>query len=126
MTQNGANEEILVVCGGLATPDRLIDAVDVHLGVPGLTGFSVQSEAGKTIAELAAAGKLRNKSISVTTINSLVVAARRSGFEIKVVKSPGQGYHATVVTPLPLPEPLAEALSSVFEQMPNASYYNKP
>jgi hypothetical protein len=89
------------------------------LSVPGLTGFSVQSQRGKTVPELAKAGRFPHKQISVTTVQSLHAAGKLVGYDVEVVRSPGIGYHSTVTTPMPLPDPLAIALSAVFTQMPN-------
>jgi uncharacterized protein (DUF697 family) len=106
-------EPIWVVRAGVATPEQLKEGVDAHLRVPGLTGFSVQSSPGKTIKELAAAGRFPNAQISVTTTDALLAVG------VRVVKSPGEGYHHTAVTEDPLMSPHAEAISSVFKQQPN-------
>jgi hypothetical protein len=94
--------------------------------VPGLFGFSVQHEPGKSIEELAAAGRFPNKQISVTTAEALFNAASRAGYEVALVKSPGKGYHYSVEVPDPLSPDLADALSSVFVQMPNPAPANPP
>ena len=86
---------------------------------PGLFGFSVQYQPGKTIEELAAAGRLRNAQISVTTIEELIAVGAAAGYAINIVRSPGTGYHYTVQAPFPLPADLAAALSAVFGQEPN-------
>jgi len=93
-----------------------------HLGVvglPGLFGFSVQYQPGKTIEELAAAGRFRNAQISVTTAEELIAAGVAAGYAISIVKSPGTGYHHTVQVPFPLATDLAAALSAVFKQESN-------
>jgi RHS repeat-associated protein len=110
-----------VVRGGVATPDQLTTGAKAHRLVPGLTGFSVQSEPGKSIVELAAAGQFRNKQISVSTVAAIVAVGRTLGYNVLVVKSPGAGYHRTVTTPVPLPPRLAIGLSAAFVQMPNPS-----
>jgi hypothetical protein len=84
-----------------------------------LFGFSVQHQPGRTIQELAAAGRFRNAQISVTTAEELIAAGAAAGYLIKIVKSPGAGYHYTVEVPFPLPTDLARALSAVFKQIPN-------
>jgi hypothetical protein len=91
-----------------------------------LFGFSVQYQPGKTIQELAAAGRFRNAQISVTTDEILVVAGLSAGYAVSIVKSPGAGYHHTVQVPFPLPLDLAVALSAVFTQMPNPARFLDP
>jgi tetratricopeptide (TPR) repeat protein len=106
-------EPVWVVRAGVATPQQLKEGVDEHLGMPGLTGFSVQSAPGKTIEELAAAGGFPHGQISVTTVGALLAVG------VPVVKSPGRGYHNTAKTEDPLTSPHAEAISAVFKQRPN-------
>ena len=111
-----------VVRGGITTPSQLQAGTGRHLGVTdlsGLFGFSVQYQPGKTIAELATAGRFRNTQISVTTAEELIAAGGATGYAITIVKSPGTGYHYTVQTPFLLPTELAAALSAVFRQSPN-------
>jgi hypothetical protein len=79
----------------------------------------VQYQPGKTIKELAAAGRLRNAHISVTTPEELVAAGLSVGYAVSIVQSPGVGYHYTVQVPSPLPLDLAVALSAVFTQRLN-------
>jgi len=105
--------DAFVVRGGITSPKQLQSGVDEHRSVPGLTGFSVQSAPGTTIAELAAAGRFPNAQISVTTVRAL----RSIG--VVVVPSPGRGYHNTAVTPKPLSDAQAKAISAVFKQLPN-------
>ena len=108
--------------GGVATPRQLQAGTARHRGVPdppGLYGFSVQYHPGKTIQELAAAGRFRNAHISVTTNEALIAAGALVGYIVCIVQSPGAGYHHTVQVPFPLPWDVAVALSAVFTQMPN-------
>ena len=115
-----------VVRGGVATPGQLQAGTAKHRGVPdppGLYGFSVQYQPGKTIQELTAAGKLRNAQISVTTGAALIAAGVSAGYPVHIVKSPGVGYHHTVQVPFPLPLELAGALSAIFTQMPNPARF---
>lgn len=121
-TQTGRSD--IVVRGGIATPQQLQRGIAEYAQVPGLTGFSVQSAPGKTINELAAAGQFRNKQISVTTVGELENAGGALGFHIRVVPSPGRGFHNTATTPNPLPDDLAIALSKVFRQIPNPSLFS--
>jgi hypothetical protein len=79
----------------------------------------VQYHPGKTIQELAAAGRFRNAHISVTTDAALIAAGVSVGYTVYIVQSPGAGYHHTVQVPCPFPWDLAVALSAVFTQMPN-------
>jgi hypothetical protein len=81
--------------------------------MPGLTGFSVQSELGKSIIELAQAGNFPNSQISVTTVREL------QQIGVQIVASPGRGYHKTVITSLPLSDAEAIRISAVFRQQPN-------
>ena len=106
-------QDVFVVRGGIATPEQLQNGVAEHIAVPGLTGFSVQSEPGKTIEELAAAGQFRNAQISVTTVRELENAG------VKLEPTPGRGYHKTAMTPMPLPPDQAAKISAVFKPVPN-------
>jgi hypothetical protein len=128
-TQTRRREPNWVVRAGVATAQQLQGGTDFHRHVPGLYGFSVQREAGKTIQELAAAGQFPNGQISVATVEALVAAAASEGYIVAVVKSPGNGFHHTVAVPLnpqlqaypaqKMPPELAEALSNVFVPQPN-------
>lgn len=113
-------DDAFVVRGGVASPQNLQENVrrSQAAGFP-VTGFSVQSEPGKTVDELALAGRFRNNQISVTTVNTIRAAGFAAGYGVDVVKTPGAGYHRTVTTPAPLPDPLAQVLSRTFIQMPN-------
>jgi hypothetical protein len=111
-----------VVRGGIATPSQLQAGAGRHLGVvelPSLYGFSVQYQPGKTVTDLATAGRFRNTQISVTTAEELIAAGKATGYTLIIVKNPGTGYHHTIQTPYPLPVELATALSVVFRQLPN-------
>jgi hypothetical protein len=122
MPQPLGKEPHWIVRGGVATPSQLQAGTARHRGIPdppGLFGFSVQYQPGKTVKELAAAGRLRNAQISVTTQEKLIAAGLAAGYPVSIVKSPGTGYHHTVRVPFPLPLDLAEALSAAFAQMPN-------
>jgi len=127
-TQTRDRELNWVVRAGVVTAQQLQRGTDFHGSVPGLHGFSVQREPGKTVVELAAAGQFPNAQISVTTVESLIGAAVAAGYAVTVVKSPGRGYHQTVVVPVHpmvhapderMPPNLAEALSRVFTATPN-------
>lgn len=110
-----------VVLGGIVTPQRLQRKVTGYRNVPNVKGFSVQSAPQKSIDELAATGQGAYRTMSVTTVGELQNAARSVGATIQVVPTPGLGFHSIVVTPYPLPNTVANALSNVFRQMPHAS-----
>src|SRR5919197_1586009 len=104
MNQSPGQEPNWVVRGGVATPSQLQVGTARHRGVPdlpGLFGFSVQYQPGKTIKELAAAGRLRNAHISVTTAEEGVAAGSSVGYAVSMVQSPGAGYNYTVPVPFP-------------------------
>ena len=129
MHQPPEQEPNWVVRGGVATPRQLQAGTARHRGTPdppGLFGFSVQYQPGKTIEELATAGKWRNAQISVTTDEELVAAGLRVGYSVSLVQSPGAGYHHTVQVPFPLPWAVAVALSAVFAQRPNPARFVDP
>jgi hypothetical protein len=108
-----------VVRAGVVTPEQLKNGVGGHALMPGLHGFSVQSELGRTIFQLGEAGHFPNAQISVSTVEALVAAGQAMAYSVRVVKSPGRGFHCTVEVPEPLPDTLAEALSHEFTQLPN-------
>jgi RHS repeat-associated protein len=110
---NDPDLDAFVVRGGVTTPQQLQRGVAEHHAVPGLTGFSVQSAPGQTVEQLAAAGRFPNTQISVTTVREL----QRIGVPVR--PSPGQGFHNTAVTPLPLSDSQAMQISDVFRQQPN-------
>jgi len=91
-----------------------------HRSVPGLFGFSVQSQPGKTVEELARAGQFPNPKISVTTLSAL------QALGVPVVPSPGRGYHNTVVTGPVLDPARAEEISKLFQVIPNPAQVKAP
>ena len=109
----------VVVLAGAVTPQLLQRKVSGYRNVPNIIGFSVQSTPQKTIQELAAAGGFFDPLLSVATVGELQKAGESAGVSIKVISAPGRGFHSIVVTPRPLSNPAAQALSSVFRQMPN-------
>jgi peptide/nickel transport system substrate-binding protein len=114
------DQATLVVLDGVVTPQRLQKKVSGYRRVP-LIGFSVQSIPQKTLQELAAAGGFFDPLLSVTTVGELQKAGQAAGLNIKVVPAPagGRGFHSIVVAPRQLSNTAAQALSSVFRQMPN-------
>jgi peptide/nickel transport system substrate-binding protein len=113
------NQATLVVLAGAVTPQRLQRKVSGYRKVPHVIGFSVQSTPQKTLQELAAAGRFVDPLLSVTTVGELQKAGQSAGVDIKIIAAPGRGFHSIVVTPRPLSNTAAQALSSVFRQMPN-------
>src|SRR3989442_6052862 len=110
-----------VVRGGVATPSQLQAGTARHRGVPespGLYGFSVQYQPGKTVQELAVAGRFRNAQINVTTDAALVAAGVEAGYAVNIVENPGTGDHYTVQGLFPL--------SFDFAIGPSAGFYTPP
>ncbi len=95
--------------------------------MPGLYGFSVQYQAGRPWQELARAGQFPNAQVSIAEENDLRTALQSLGYDLRLVPSPGVGYHHTFVllydatgamlTQLPLP--VAQKLHETFAQVPN-------
>lgn len=116
-----------VVRGGIATPTRLIEGYGEHGGVPGLFGFSVQYGPGKTVEELARSGQLRNGQISYAMDDELVQSLKILSYTMRLVRSPGHGYHHTFAVLYDatgamlhvLPADAANALSRTFQQRKN-------
>jgi len=117
-----------VVRGGIATPQQLSDGYGEHVGISSsLYGFSVQYQPGETIEALALAGQFRNGQISYATDDALQVALQALGYTMRLVKSPGRGYHHTFAVIYnadgmmqhTVPPHVAAALSQIFRQMPN-------
>jgi len=117
----GSDRSTFVVLGGVVTPARLQRSVSGYRNVPHIVGFSVQSAPKKTIKELATAGRFFLRSLSVTTVGELQEAGQSARVNIKVVRAPGHGFHSIVVTPRPLSDIAAQALSHAFRQMLNPS-----
>ena len=109
----------MVVLDGAVTPQRLQKKVSGYRRLPNVIGFSVQSTPQKTIQELAAAGGFFDPLLSVTTVGELQKAGQSAGVNIKIISAPGRRFHSIVLTPRGLSNPAAQALSSVFRQMPN-------
>lgn len=112
------------VCPLLA---QLIAGYRLHLAVPGLYGFSVQYANDKTVEDLARAGRFPHGRISYATDDTLAAVLLPLGYTMRLVRSPGQGYHHTFAvlydkTGMPLqslPEDAAIALSAVFQHQRN-------
>lgn len=116
-----------VVRAGVASAASLVKGYNQHRGVPGLFGFSVQYAPGKTVDELARAGNFPHPQISYAMEDALRAALRSLGYTMRLVKSPGQGYHHTFAVLYDatgsmlhvLPQDAAIALSKTFRQRPN-------
>ncbi|HEX6798355.1 MAG TPA: hypothetical protein VF116_11655 [Ktedonobacterales bacterium] len=116
-----------VVRGGVATADRLGKGYGEHRRMKGTYGFSVQCAPGKTVEELAQAGRIRNGQLSFATVDDLRAALQPLGYAMRLVKSPGQGFHhtfavlydATGAMLRALPDDAAQTLQQVFRQRPN-------
>lgn len=112
---------------GVANAGSLIKGYNQHRGVPGLFGFSVQYASGKTISELALAGQFPHPQISFAADDALQAALQPLGYSMRLVKSPGGGYHHTFAVLYDasgtllriLPRNAAVALSTTFRQRPN-------
>ncbi|MGO8951382.1 MAG: hypothetical protein ACLQUY_27755 [Ktedonobacterales bacterium] len=116
-----------VVRAGIARADTLINGYRRHSGVTGLYGFSVQYAADKSIEELAQAGQFSHAQISYAQEQDLAASLTWLGYTMRLVPSPGKGYHhtfavlydATGLMLQALPQDVADALSRTFKQRPN-------
>jgi hypothetical protein len=116
-----------VVRAGGAKAADLTKGYSEHLGVPGLYGFSVQYQIGLSWQELARAGQYPNAQVSIAEEGDLRAALRLLGYDLRLVSSPGRGYHhtfvvlydatGTMLTQLPIP--VAEKLHETFAQVNN-------
>ena len=116
-----------VVRAGVANSNSLIKGYNQHQAVPGLFGFSVQYADAKSVEELAQAGRFPHAQISYASDDALQMALQPLGYTMKLISSPGRGYHHTFAvlydaggSPLQsLPQDAADALSQTFQQRPN-------
>lgn len=116
-----------VVRAGEAKAVDLMKGYREHLGVPGLFGFSVQYHPGTPWQELTRAGQYPNAQVSIAEEDDLRLALQALGYDLRLISSPGAGYHHTfvvlydatgaMVTQLPLF--VAERLHDTFSQAPN-------
>jgi hypothetical protein len=116
-----------VVRAGEAKAIDLLMGYREHLGMPGLYGFSVQYQAGLPWQELARAGHYPNAQVSIAEDGDPRTALRSLGYDMRLISSPGAGYHHTFVvlydatgamlTQLPLS--VAQQLHSTFTQVQN-------
>ena len=116
-----------VVRAGVASSNSLIKGYNQHRAVPGLFGFSVQYADAKSVEELAYAGRFPHEQISYASDDALQMVLQPLGYMMKLVNSPGKGYHHTFAvlydaegSPLrSLPRDAADALSQAFRQRSN-------
>ncbi len=119
-----------VVRAGEAQVSSLIKGYGRHRGVLGvLYGFSVQYAPGqkKSVEELAKAGQFPNGQISYALDVDLVAALAPLGYQMRLIASPGQGFHhtfavlfdATGVMLQTLPQDAATAISRTFKRRVN-------
>lgn len=116
-----------VVRGGISSAVTLQNGYDEHDDVSGLYGFSVQYRPGRSIFQLANGGQFPHPKISYAMDEDLTLAAQLLGYDIALVKSPRGRYHHTLTASVSatramiraLPDDLAAALSSCFQQMHN-------
>ena len=116
-----------VVRAGEAKAVDLVKGYKEHLGVPGLYGFSVQYHAALPWQDLARAAQYPNAQVSIAQDNDLLAALQSIGYRMRLVTSPGAGYHhtfavlydvtGTMLTQLPIVA--AQKLQGTFTQHPN-------
>lgn len=80
---------------GIASSNSLVKGYNQHRGVPGLFGLSVQYAPGRSVEDLALAGQFPHEQISYATDDALQIALQPLGYTMKLVLSPGRGYHHT-------------------------------
>jgi hypothetical protein len=102
-------DNAIVVRGGTCAGAHLFNGCSAHAAHPGIYGFSVQCDVGKTTEDLARAGQFPNGKIGVSSVGAI----RAAGYE--VVETQGRGYHATVVVPQDWSEEAATSLAVNFE-----------
>jgi len=120
-----------VVRAGEARPLDLFKGYGRHILVPTLFGFSVQYAPGltppATVDDLARAGRFKNGQISYQYDQVLITAVTSLGYQARLIKSPGGGFHHTFAVLYTangtmiqkLPQDAADALSSAFLRRPN-------
>ena len=87
----------------------------------------MQYHPGKTVDELAAAGKFPHPKITYATVDALITVAAALGYSLELNRTPGPGFHHDVEvifiesgkTVTVLPENLAIVLSNTFARKPN-------
>lgn len=116
-----------LVRAGVASAQSLMAGYRPHIGAPGLVGCSVQYAPGHTVDELAQAGQFKNLQISYATEDVLQAALSSLGYRLQLARSPGKGFHHTLVILYDtggamlqrLPLDAAEALSRSFQRRTN-------
>ena len=123
-----------VVRAGAASADFLIRGYTEHTRARGVFGFSVQSAPGKTVAELAHVGQFPNRQVSYATVGALQAAVQTLGYQIRLIRTPGVGFHHTLTVLYDasgamlqtLPRDAAIAISNTFQRIPNPFPYPTP
>ncbi len=106
------NDAVVIRCGlPPFTARPLLGACGDH--PDGVFGFSVQSAAGLTVAQLATA--CRNKYVGYTSVGEI----RRLGYD--VVRTGKEFHHATVVVPKDWSTEAADVLTDLFVMAVNPS-----
>jgi hypothetical protein len=116
-----------VVRAGEATPRDLQAKYQQHIQVPSVWGFSVQYDAAASVDELARAGAFPNGQISYQEEQVLAAALLAFGYRMRLVPTPGRGYHHTFmvlydasgVMLQTLPLDAATTLHQTFLHIPN-------
>jgi hypothetical protein len=116
-----------VVRAGVANALDLQKGYRVHLSVRGLFGFSVQYHASLPWQELARVGQYPHAQLSIGEESDLRAALQSLGYDLRLVASPGAGYHHTFVVLYDakgvmlrqLPLAVAEKRHETFTRVPN-------
>ena len=101
-----------VVRAGEAKAIDLVKGYAEHRLVSGLFGFSVQYHPGASWQELAQAGQFPNAQVSIAYDDDLSAALQSLGYSMRLVPSPGTGYHHTFVV-------LYDASGTMLTQLPD-------
>lgn len=117
----------IVLRGGIAKADLLMQNYRQHKQAPGVYGCSVQYAPGRTWQDLALAGQFKNGQVSIADEDLLRAALAALGYSMRLVPSPGRGFHHTLVVLYDksgqrltqLPRDAALALANAFQQRAN-------
>ncbi len=117
----------VVLRAGIAKADLLMQNYGRHKGALGVYGCSVQYAPGRTWQELARAGQFKNGQVSIADEDALRAALAPLGYTMRLVPTPGRGFHHTLAVLYDtggqmltsLPSDAALALANTFQQRPN-------
>jgi hypothetical protein len=119
----------VVLRAGTARASLLMSGYKHHKATrrPRIYGLSVQYAPGRAWQELAQAGQFKNGQVSIADEDDLRAALAPLGYALRLVPTPGQGFHHTLVvlydtngqTLTSLPANAASALAATFRQRPN-------